>query len=331
MQQLLTLHHPQTRGEYCLQGNWRNEAMDGPLAEHASTQGRKFALQDAQHRLTWQQLHEWVDSVAAYLHNLGLSGGDRVAVWLPNRVEAVVVFLACSRNGYVCNPSLHQNYTVAEISALLERISCRVLFAQPGYGADATEANIFEKARALPTVKRVVALPAEPGVSVTPDGADAFPASRSTAAVPPSDSNPDKVVYLAFTSGTTGTPKGVMHSDNTLLANGRAMVADWGHDAATVLLTLSPISHHIGTVALEQTLVAGCELVVRDPSSKMTLLEWIEETNATYVMGVPTHAMDVLAEAHKAGRKRLGKVKVFYMAARPPTHQSARKLIGSRV
>ena len=63
------------------------------------------------------------------------------------------------------------------------------------------------------------------------------------------DLNPDKVGYLAFTSGTTGTPKGVMHSDNTLLANGRAMVRDWKHDAGTVLLSLSPTSHHIANVS----------------------------------------------------------------------------------
>ena len=40
-----------------------------------------------------------------------------------------------------------------------------------------------------------------------------------------------------------------MHSDNTLLANGRAMVEDWHHDHSTVLLSPQPISHHIGTVA----------------------------------------------------------------------------------
>ncbi len=51
-----------------------------------------------------------VDAVAADLHAAGLKRGERVAVWLPNRVEAVAVFLACSRQGYVCNPSLHQNY-----------------------------------------------------------------------------------------------------------------------------------------------------------------------------------------------------------------------------
>ncbi len=56
-----------------------------------------------------------------------------------------------------------------------------------------------------------------------------------------------------------------MHSDNTLLANGRAMVADWGHDERSVLLSLSPMSHHIGAVAVEQMMAAGLELVVNAP------------------------------------------------------------------
>ena len=326
MQPLLTLHNPQLAREYYLQGTWRNETMYDLLREQARAQPKSFALRDARHRLTWRQLNDWVDVVAGYLHSTGVRSGDRVAVWLPSRAEACVVMLACSRNGYVCNPSLHQNYTVGEITALLDRIACRVLFAQLGYGADAKEANVFEKARSVSTIKKVVALRGEEGVANV-HGADAFPPIDGPHAVSPVDANPDKVVYLAFTSGTTGTPKGVMHSDNTLLANGRAMVADWHHDASTVLLTLSPLSHHIGTVALEQSLVAGCELVIRDPSSKMTLLEWIEECDATYVMGVPTHAMDVLAAARKAGRKRLGNVKVFYMAGAPIPQSTAEQFL----
>ena len=63
--------------------------------------------------------------------------GQRVAVWLPTRAESVVTLLACARNGYVCNPSLHQNYTVAEIVQLLERTRAAALVVQSGYGADA--------------------------------------------------------------------------------------------------------------------------------------------------------------------------------------------------
>src|SRR5205085_2259004 len=120
-----------------------------------------------------------------------------------------------------------------------------------------------------------------------------------------------------------GTPKGVMHSDNTLLANGRAMVADWGQDTDTILLTLSPMSHHIGTVALEQVLVAGCELVMHDVSAGVGALDWIEATGATYVMGVPTHAMDLLQEVDKRGLKTLGAVRTFYMAGAPIPTETA--------
>jgi len=136
--------------------------------------------------------------------------------------------------------------------------------------------------------------------------------------MPPVDRNPDKVTYLAFTSGTTGTPKGVMHSDNTLLANARAMVEDWHHDERTVLLSLSPLSHHIATVALAQAMAAGMELVVNAPPAGMTPLDWILETGATYVMGVPTHAMDILGELRRRRNiQGLGRVKVFYMAGSP--------------
>ena len=60
--------------------------------------------------------------------------------------------------------------------------------------------------------------------------ADALPETgRASASAPVT--NPDKVAYLAFTSGTTGEPKCVMHSDNTLMANPRDMVRDWGVNA----------------------------------------------------------------------------------------------------
>ncbi len=266
-----------------------------------------------------------VDAVAADLDEAGLKRGERVSVWLPNRVEAVAILLACSRQGYVCNPSLHQNYTVGEITELLSRIRAAAFFTEPGHGADARTADIFASAAALPSMRRIYTL------GTGPRSAAPFPEVALAASLPPPDDDPDNIVYLAFTSGTNGTPKGVMHSDNTLLANGRVMVADWHHDERTILLSLSPMSHHIGTVAIEQMMAAGLELVVNAPPPGKTSLDWILETGATYVMGVPTHAMDILAELRRRQRDRLGSVKVFYMAGSPIPRETAQAFLDRSV
>ncbi len=315
---LLTLHNPQTARRYYDACWWRAETMYMLLAQHARVRPQAYALRDSRHRLTWAQLQLWVDALAADLHAAGLKRGQRVSVWLPNRVEAVVVFLACSRNGYVCNPSLHQNYTTSEIVALMERIQSVALFAQSGYGADASKVDVFEAVQSLPALKRVYRM-----------DAGEFPAlgAKPASSLPPADSDPDKIVYLAFTSGTTGMPKGVLHSDNTLLANGRAMVHDWNHDERTVLYTHSPLSHHIGTVALAQSLCAGFELVLNDLKPGMKPLDGLLESGATYVMGVPTHAIDILADAKQRGLSGLGKVNLFYMAGSTIPPQTARAFL----
>ncbi|MEM8689956.1 MAG: class I adenylate-forming enzyme family protein, partial [Pseudomonadota bacterium] len=129
--------------------------------------------------------------------------------------------------------------------------------------------------------------------------------------------DPDAVIYLAFTSGTTGAPKCVMHSANTLLANARDMVTAWDRGPDTRILTLSPLSHHIAWVAVAQWLLCGGELITDDPSEGISRLDWITETGATYVMGVPTHAIDLLAEQRAQGADRMGAVETFYMAGAP--------------
>jgi acyl-CoA synthetase len=312
---ILTLHDPRTARRYYAEGYWRGDTLYTLLRQHARSRPDAYALRDSRVRLTWQALLQWVDSLAGDLHEAGLKRGQRVSVWLPNRVEAAVIFLACSRNGYVCNPSLHQNYTVRDVVQLVERIQSAALFAQPGYGADAQKNDVFSAAAALQSIKRVYWLEPRTGAHAASQQCSRFPAPDGASdKAPPCDDNPDKVVYLAFTSGTTGMPKGVLHSDNTLLANGRAMVSDWHHDERTVLYTHSPLSHHIGTVALEQSLVAGFELVVNDLPPDMRPLDWILETRATYVMGVPTHAMDIVADMKRRGLSTLGSVKLFYMA-----------------
>lgn len=315
MRPLLTTHNPSVARQYYIDGYWQADTYYSLLRQHALVQPRAWAVRDATNRLNYQQLLEVVDELAEELHAAGLVAGDRVSIWLPNVVEAVVIFLACSRNGYVANPSLHQNYTVDEVLHILNRIQSAALFAKPGYGADADQHDIFSGACELSFLKRLYSF--DEGALSRLRFVSVYGEADPEAELPAWDTNADKVSYLAFTSGTTGEPKGVMHSDNTLLANGRAMVEEWGLGPETVIFTLSPLSHHIGTVAISQMLAAGAEMVVNDCPPGLELLDYIRESGATYVMGVPTHAMDLLAKLRQENSTNLGKVQTFYMAGSP--------------
>jgi acyl-CoA synthetase (AMP-forming)/AMP-acid ligase II len=120
----------------------------------------------------------------------------------------------------------------------------------------------------------------------------------------------NQVMYLPFTSGTTGEPKGVMHSDNTLLATARAMARDWRLERA-VLYTLSPLSHNLGLGALITALAGGGELVLHDLARGASLLDRLEETGAEFLFGVPTHAIDLLTEMRARIARDAGAVRGF--------------------
>ncbi len=326
---LLTLHDPATAQAYYQAGLWQNVTMYGMASAHAAARPGAFALRDGRLRLTWGQLVAWADRVAADLIAAGLRRGARVGVWLPNRVEATVTFLACSRAGLVCTPSLHQSHTVGDIVTLMERCGASALVTQRGYGADGDQHDILSACLALPAMRRVYVVE-----GATPNGSEqitTFPLLTGPVAAVAPDLNPDTIVYLAFTSGTTGIPKGVMHSDNTLLANGRALVKDWALTPDAVIYSLSPLSHHIGTVAVEQMLAVGCELVLNECPRGQTSLDRIIETGATYVMGVPTHAIDLLDEVRRRGLASIGQVKTFYMAGSAIPEEVARRFIASGV
>ena len=302
MRPFLTLHHPAAAKRYYAGGQWRDETLYGLLAKHAAEQPSAFAARDGSRRLTWSQMRAWVDDSAAALAETGATAGDRVSMWTDNRLEAVALFLTCARSGIACNPSLHRTYTSGEIVQLLDRLQSKVLLTRSAWGADGTANGISPLLHSAASLKELW----------TPE---TIPAPRG--APPAAIKDPDKVAYLAFTSGTTGAPKCVMHSDNTLLANARDLVREWGHGPHSKILSLSPLSHHIAWVGVAQWLLAGAELITDDPPPNVTRLDWIIETGATYVLGVPTHAMDILAEQKKRGIARLGKVETFYMAGSP--------------
>ncbi len=319
---LLTRHDPAEAQIFHANGTWGDETHYRLLAKNAAARPDAFALRDGARRLTWSELVHWVDAMSADLAAQGLRANDRVSLWASNRIESVVMYLACSRNGYACNPSLHRTYTVDEISGLLDRLSTKAILVEEGWGADVYRHDPFEALGSLPAMRKVYRVPA------TRETGPEFPITKSAdIELPASNENPDKVCYLAFTSGTTGTPKCVMHSDNTLLANARDMVRDWKHDETSRLLSLSPLSHHIAWVGIAQWLLFGGEFVTDDPPAGVSKLDWILETEPTYIMGVPTHAMDTLAEMRKRGLEKMGTVKVFYMAGAPIPPATAQSFV----
>jgi acyl-CoA synthetase len=309
---LLTLLNAPTLAAYTAAGWWGSETVYRLAARHARSAPTAFAVRDRQRRLTYAELVAAADRLAAHLAGHRLRAGDRVAVWLPSRVETAVALLACSRNGYVCCPSLHRDHRVAEIVALVDRMQAAALIAQSGYGSDADRHDVFDRLADRDFLRAAWRIG-------PPDGSPFAGLAGPVRDQPPSD-DANQVMYLPFTSGTTGAPKGVLHSDNTLLGTARMMARDWRLDGA-VLYTLSPLSHNLGLGALITAIAGGGELALHDLPRGAGLLDRIEETGAAFLFGVPTHAIDLLAELRARGARRLGRVRGFRVsgAAAPPS------------
>jgi acyl-CoA synthetase (AMP-forming)/AMP-acid ligase II len=299
---LLTMLSAPTVAAYTSAGFWGDETIYHLAARHARTTPQAFAVRDRHRRLSYAELVAATDRLAAHFAADGIRPGHRVAVWLPSRVETAIALLACSRNGYICCPSLHRDHTVGEIAALVDQMRAAALIAQPGYGADAARRDVFAEMAERDCLRCAWRVGS---ADAAPFGELPGPAVETE---PSGDAN--QVMYLPFTSGTSGKPKGVMHSDNTLLATARMMARDWRLERA-VLYTLSPLSHYLGLGALITALAAGGELVVHDLPRDGSTLDRLKETGAEFLFGVPTHAIDVLSEMQARGAQHLGAVRGF--------------------
>ena len=311
---LTSLDAVQMRAFYAA-GHWQSDTIFSSAKAQAAARPDKIAIRDRFRAVTYSQLIEAADRLAADLAASGLRAGSRVAVWLPSRIETAVALLACSRSGFVCCPSLHRDHTVGEIRDLMLRMRASALICETGYGADADRRDIIVEAASVGSLKKIYRL--DPLRAETTALFADLPAVEPR----PVDENPDTVVYLAFTSGTTGQPKGVMHTDNTLLANARALSHDWSLGAESVIYSMSPLSHNLGFGAAIMTFARGGEFVIHDVPRGGSLVDRIIETGGTFMIGVPTHAIDLLAEVQKRGLTKLGRVMGFRIsgASVPPS------------
>jgi acyl-CoA synthetase (AMP-forming)/AMP-acid ligase II len=308
-------------------GFWQSDTIYMLARRNAERDPDRFALRDRYRRLTFRQAVAAADRLAMDLAAQGIRRGQRVAVWLSSRLETAITLLACSRNGYVCCPSLHRNHTVAEIGELMERMRAVALVAETGYGADADRHDVFALAAKQATMRAVYRVEPLSEHDATRAPMAHLLGGGAGADATPADTEPDTVVYLAFTSGTTGTPKGVMHSDNTLLANARALAGDWNLGTDSVIYTLSPLSHNLGFGAMVTAFAVGAELVVHDLGRGESLAERLVETGATFMFGVPVHAIDLLKEIRGRDPALLSRIKGFRVSGAPVPQEVASELL----
>jgi acyl-CoA synthetase len=311
---ILTLLSTESIKRYHASGFWRDETIYAVVEAHARRRPDQIAIRDSSRSLTYGELIEAAQALAVDLAQRGVRRGQRILTWMPDRIESVLALLACSHQGFVFCPSPHRNHTVAEAMALLERTSCAAFLYQAGFGADGGERDIAPELDNLPSLRHAYRL-GPPGTK--PSALLTLP----VAAAPEAGNDPNGIVYLAFTSGSTGLPKGVMHSDNTLLATARAIVADWRLDASTITYSLSPFGHNLGLGTLITSLVCGGEFVIHDLPRGNSVIDRIGATETTYLVGVPTHAIDLLDELRRRNGKGLERLKGFRIsgAAVPAT------------
>ena len=271
------------------------------------------ALIDFDHAFSWSRVDAISGRMAQVLvEDMGLVPGNRVLLHGPNSAWTVLAWFAILKAGGVVVATMPM-LRAAELATVIDKGRISHALVYEAFADVVTEARVT-----APSLTRVM------------DSAALQTAARALPAgfrFEPVQTAADDPALIAFTSGTTGLPKGVMHSDNTLLANGRMMVRDWHHDQHSILVALSPLSHHIGTVSIEQWLAAGLQLVIHNFAAGKPALDWIIESQGTYVMGVPTHAMDILEDVRRRGLTAMGKVTSFYMAGSPIPREVAEQFL----
>ena len=302
---ILTRLDPVQAETYYRDGRWRTDSLWDVFQVGAYAHPDRAAIIERTRTHTYRDVLDAAGRLAGWLHDQGLRQGDRVAVWLPSRAEVAVAVLACARLGLVCCPSLHRDHTVGQVVELVERMRAAAFIGQPGYGADADRHDIFTELGRLDAAPVALRLPALTDAVEQPGQSRLLADLTGTAVLSGHRTHPDAVVYLAFTSGSTGQPKGVMHSSNTLLSPVRAMVRDWALGGDTVIYSLSPLSHNLGFGAMLTALTNGGTLVAHDLPRGASVAERMAETSTAFAFGVPTHVIDLLGELERGHARGL--------------------------
>ncbi|KAF0116218.1 MAG: malonyl-CoA synthase [Rhodospirillaceae bacterium] len=258
-------------------------------------------IEDAQGRLYgWHDMDRMSARFAATLASLGCVKGDRIAVQVDKSPEALFLYLACLRGGFVFLP-LNTAYRAGEVEYMIGDAGPAVMVASPAVVADAETAARRHGCRHV--------------LTLTAGGEGSFPALVPTAPCPDVPCAADDVAAILYTSGTTGRPKGAMLSHRNLAANGEALRTSWAFTAGDVLLHALPVFHAHGLfVACHCVLLSGARMLWLPAFDQRQVMACLPR--ATVFMGVPTYYTRLLAGADFTAETCAG-VRLFVSGSAP--------------
>jgi fatty-acyl-CoA synthase len=245
-------------------------------------------------RLTYAQLSEETDQWARALMAAGVRPGDKVSLWMPNRIEWVLVFLAVSRIGAALVPvntgfrSDEAAYVVGQSDSVMLIVSAEVR----GRSLAEEGLTVLRDEQVSAGTLVVVGGPAPAGALAVDDLlARAAEVSPEELAARIATVRHEDVVLTLYTSGTTGFPKGAMHSHKVIRNMSDAADRMKLTPEDTVVLYL-PLYHVFGAAAVLSYMYSGGSIVLVETYDVGRSLELMERERATVVYGISTMFYD---------------------------------------
>jgi acyl-CoA synthetase (AMP-forming)/AMP-acid ligase II len=275
-------------------GLWSDETFASVLAERVRATPEREALTDGTRRLSYRELAAGIDRMAARLRALGIVAGDVVTIQLPNWIEFAFVFFALERLGAVA-VTVSVDFRSRELEYIMRFAGSKMFVCCAQFRGFDHAAMAAEFKPRLPSLAAIgiIGGAAPPGM-VSLD--DVVAARGAPAGFAPVAMDADTVMRMAFTSGTTGNPKGVMHSHNTTLAAARILNGDLGLSADDVMMIWLPLGLNWGYLTLVQSVLAGAKAVLLDRFAPAAALDLIARERVTYIPTAPASLTAILAE-----------------------------------
>jgi crotonobetaine/carnitine-CoA ligase len=292
-----------------------DQSIAGVLRAQARRHPDRPFLTCGTDRLTFGELDERTDRVAAGLSALGVRPGDRVALLIPNRVEMAELFFALAKLGAIQVP----------LNAFLKGEFLRYQLAD--CTATVLVADSAGIAAALPLLEGLSGLTGivcldEPDAEVPDLLVTRYADLRQTTSpLPEVEVTATQLMSIVYTSGTTGFPKGCMLPHGYYLRCGQVMVDTVELTDDDVLLTAMPLFHGAcRMLVLAAGLLRGIEVCIEPEFRASTFLHRAAEVGATFALGVGAMGTALLAQPPGAV-DRAHRLRAFMLIPFPPDRQ----------